>query len=155
MGFRWRWALALSSTDKGSNTMGNSNPLFTAVGKTGWATMTAANTAKDGTGTVGTIFTADATNGGYVQKIIGRPLGTNVASVARIFLNNGLTNATAANNTLIAEIGLQATTVSEVAAQTGVELNLNIPIPPGYRLMVALGTAQAAGWAFTAIGGDY
>lgn len=135
--------------------MGNSNPLFTAVPKAAWATLTAANTAADGTGTVGTIFTADAVNGGYLQKVIGRPLGTNVASVCRVFLNNGLTNATAANNTLIGEIGLQATTISQVAAQAGAELNLNIPIPPGYRIMIAIGTAQAAGWAFTAIGGDY
>ena len=135
---------------------GNNAPIFSKIARAEWVNgLTAANIAKDGTGTVDTVFTADVTNGSYAQKIVIRPRGTNVASVLRVFLNNGATNATAANNTLIAEIGLPATTNTEVAALAGLELPLNIPIPPGYRLQVTLGTAVAGGYAVTAMGGDY
>lgn len=135
---------------------GNTSPIFSKVARVEWAGgITAANTAKDGTGTVETVFTADATNGSYLQKLGVRPRGANVASVLRVFLNNGGSNATAANNVLIAELSLPATTLSEVAALSGNELALNIPVPPGYRVNVALGTAVAGGYAVTGFGGDY
>jgi hypothetical protein len=35
------------------------------------------------------VFTADATNGGYVQRLRFKALGTNIATVARIFINDG------------------------------------------------------------------
>ena len=134
----------------------NSAPIFSKVAQVGWANgITAANTAKDGTGTVDTVFTADATHGSYVQKVVVRPRGTNAASVLRLFLNNGGSNATAANNVLIAEIGLTATANSEVAALSGNELPLNIPLPPGYRLLATLGTTVAGGYGVTVMGGDY
>lgn len=136
---------------------GNSIPIYSKVGKINWnaANITAANTAKDGTGTVDTVFTADATNGSFVQKIVVRPKGTNVATVMRVFLNNGSTNATAANNSLLGEIGLPATTLSEVAAIAGQEVPINFALPPGYKLNVVIGTAVAAGFAVNVIAGDY
>lgn len=135
---------------------GNNAPIFSKIARTEWVNgLTAANTAKDGTGTVDTVFTADATNGSYLQKLVIRPRGTNVVSVLRVFLNNGGTNATAGNNAMIAEIGLPLTTNTEVAALAGLEIPLNIPVPPGYRVQVTLGTAVAGGYAVTAMGGDY
>ena len=135
----------------------NTAPIFSKAARADWAAaaVVAANTAKDGTGTVTTVFTAGATDGSFVQKIVIRPLGTNVATVMRVFLNNGATNATPANNTMIAAIGLPATTVSETTAQIGVEFPLNLPIPATDRLFVTLGTAVAAGFAVTVFGGDY
>jgi hypothetical protein len=38
------------------------------------------------------VFAADATNGSFIQRLRFKPLGTNVATVARIFLNNGFSN---------------------------------------------------------------
>lgn len=38
------------------------------------------------------VFMADATNGSFVSKIRFKALGTNAATVARIYLNNGLGN---------------------------------------------------------------
>lgn len=135
---------------------GNVAPIFSRIARATWVNgLTAANIAKDGTGTVDTVFTADATNGSYLQKLIIRPRGTNAASVLRVFMNNGLTNVTAANNVLIGEVGLPATVISEVAALAGLELPLNIPVPPGYKINVTLGTAVAGGYAVTALGGDY
>ena len=134
----------------------NTAPIFSKIARAAWVNgLTAANITKDGTGTVDTVFSADATNGSYIQKLIIRPRGTNVASVLRVFLNNGLTNVTAANNCMIGEVGLPATTLSEVAALAGLELPLNIPVPPGYKINVTLGTAVAGGYAVTAMGGDY
>ncbi len=135
---------------------GNTAPIFSKIAHIEWVNgITAANTAKDGTGTVETIFTADATNGSFLQKLIVRPRGANVASVLRVFLNNGSSNATAANNALVGELSLPATTNSEVAALNGYEYGMNIPVPAGYRLHVTLGTAVAGGYAVSAVGGDY
>ena len=135
---------------------GNTSPIFSKAARNQWTNGVAtANTAKDGTGTVDTVFTADATNGSYLQKLIVRPRGTNIASVMRVFLNNGSNNATAANNCLIAELSLPATTNSEVAAIAGYELPINLPIGAGYKVNVTIGTTVAGGYAVSAHGGDY
>lgn len=134
----------------------NNDPIYSRVADIQWAANnTAANTAKDGTGTVLTAFTADATNGGFVQRIISKPAGTNVASVARIFINNGSTNATPANNSYVFDIDLPATTLSEVATMMVVERPINVALPAGYKINVTMGTAVAAGWNFTCMGGKY
>lgn len=137
----------------------NNQPIFTRLADVQWAdTMTAANTTTDLTsGTIYLAFTSDATNGGYVQRIRFRTLGNNAnATVARVWINNGLTTATGANNILFDEITLPLTTVSQVAAQANYELPLNFALPAGYRIYVTLGTAPtSAGWDATVIGGKY
>ncbi len=134
----------------------NTTPIFSKKGDIQWPPipLTAANTLKDGTGTVAVAFTAGV-DGSFVQKLSVRALGTNVATVLRLFVNNGLTNATAANNTLVAEVTLPATTLSEVAAQIALELALNFALPASYRLHCTLGTAVAAGHDVTVFGGSY
>lgn len=135
----------------------NTQPIFTRVPAIEWGatTIATANTAKDGTGTVLTVFTADATNGSYLSSISFRAAGTNIATVARIFINNGSTNATAANNILYNEITLSATTLSEVTATTNYVLPMNIALPAGYKINITIGTTVAAGYYVTAVGGDY
>jgi hypothetical protein len=134
----------------------NTEPIYSKVGDIQWSgIVTAANTAKDGTGTVNTVFTADATNGGFVRSVIMKSAGTCVQTVARLFINNGSTNATAANNTMIREITLPAITNSETAAQPDIEVPIGFALPPGYKINVALGTAVSAGWHFTGVGGKY
>ena len=136
--------------------MPNNAPIFMNIPRAGWVTLTAANIAKDGTGIAPIILTADAASGAFVRSIIARSLGTNTGSVCRVFLNNGLTPATPANNTLIGEFGLPATIITETGGQPTPELPINEAIPPGHRLLVTLGTAVVAGWAITALGGgDY
>src|SRR5690348_2394342 len=117
--------------------------------------LTAANTAMDGTGTVGTIITAGA-NGTRVNRLRIVHRGTNVATVMRIFENNGSTNATPANNNLVAEITVAANTLSQVAASVFYDLPLNIVLKPGYKLNYTIGTAVAAGHSVGAPdAGDY
>jgi hypothetical protein len=134
----------------------NVEPIFPKTPHVSWTdAVLTANTTKDGTaGTVTLAFTAGA-YGSFIEKITGMPLGTNIQSVARIFLNNGLTNATAANNSLIDQIDLPAITNIENAGVARVALPLNIAIPAGYRLYIVIGTTVASGWEFTVWGGDY
>ena len=137
----------------------NTKPIYSRVADIQWGSISAANTAKDGTGTVVTVFTADATNGGRVERLRIRALGTNVATVLRVFINNGSTNTTAANNSLYEEITLPSTTLSETAQLTNREIVFNdgngLVLPPGYKINVTLGTAVSAGYQVTAVGGKY
>ena len=137
----------------------NNQPIFTRLADVQWtvSAMTVANTTTDLTaGTIYLAFSADSTNGGYVQRIRFRTLGTNTnATVARVWINNGSTTATAANNTLFDEITLPSTTVSQVAAQANYELPLNFALPLGYKIYVTLGTTVVAGFDVTAIAGKY
>jgi hypothetical protein len=139
----------------------NTQPIFTLTPNINWSTalLTAANTAYDGTGTVSTIFTAGA-NGAFVSKVrfkLGSTAGTSAATVARIFINNGSSNAVAANNILYDEITLPAIAQTQVAATAVFELILNIALPAGYKINVTLGTAPggSTGWYASALGGDY
>lgn len=100
-------------------------------------------------------FTADATNGSFIQRIRFKPAGTNVASVARIFINNGSANTTAANNTLYGEVSLPATTANAAAAAIEIDYPMNFALPPGFRIYWGLGTAVAAGWVACPIAGNY
>lgn len=101
------------------------------------------------------VFTADATNGGYVQRIRFKALGTNVATVARIYINNGGVNTVAANNSFYGEQSLPATTIIATAGTADIDYPLNMAINPGFTIYVGLGTTVAAGWAVSAIGGKY
>lgn len=134
----------------------NTAPIFTLLPEILWNnSVSAANTTTDLTsGTIYDVFTG-GTNGSYVQKIRFRHVGTNVATVVRVWLNNGGATTTALNNTLFDEITIAANTVSQTAASTNYELPLNFALPPSYRIYVTTGTVLAAGLDVSVIGGDY
>jgi hypothetical protein len=134
----------------------NTAPIFTLLPEILWNnSVSAANTTTDLTsGTIYDVFTG-GTNGSYVQKIRFRHVGTNVATVVRVWLNNGSVTTTALNNTLFDEITIAANTVSQTAASTNYELPLNFALPPSYRIYVTTGTVLAAGLDVSVIGGDY
>ncbi len=141
----------------------NTVPIFPLSPKTSWGSVATANTAKDGTGTVVTVFTAGA-NGSKIDQIKVRPLGTNVATVLRLFVNNGSANTTATNNSLVHEKTIAATTLSEVSELADTDLLIPkggdvappIPyLPPGYKINVTVGTTIAAGLQVTVHGSDY
>lgn len=135
----------------------NTSQIFSKVADVQWiASGLGANTAMDGTGTTALVFTADATNGGRIERVSAIHLGTNVAGLLRFFVNNGATAATAANNTLIEELAMPANTVSQSAISTPqVMVRVPIILPPGYTLRVAVATAVASGYQVTAYGGKY
>ena len=144
----------------------NTNPIFPLVPVNTWVSGAAANAATPGVtanttkdltaGTIyGPIFTGKAVDGSRLDFIKVRALGTNVATVIRIFINNGAATTTATNNALYIERTLSITTVSETSEQPDIIVPMGISIPAGYRIYATFGTAVAAGFHLTAIGGDY
>lgn len=119
------------------------------VGKT----IITANTAKDGTGTVVAAYTAGA-NGSRCDGVQVAYTGTSVATVLRLFINNGSTNATPANNSLLKSVTIAANTLSEVAAAADFFVPINLTLPAGYVLNATIGTTVAAALALTGSGGD-
>ena len=137
---------------------GNNAPIYSRVADVQWNSIPvqSANTTTDLTsGTIYPVFTADTTNGGYVQRMRFKPLGTNVATVARIWLNNGSATTTGSNNSLWDELTIVASTASQTSAQPVYEVPLNFALPPSYRLYVTLGTSGATGYDVVTIGGKY
>jgi len=132
----------------------NINPVFVKTPAISWGKLTTSNTAKDGTGIVTTIFTAEV-DGSRVDKIVFQPLGTNVATVVRIFLNNGADNATATNNTYIGDLALASSSASETLEMPKSEYQFpdGLFLPAGYKINVVIGTTVAAGIQATAFGG--
>lgn len=63
---------------------------YAATPKTAVAQVTTANTARDGTGTIATVFTAGA-SGSRIDDILITATGTTTAGVVRLFLHNGTT----------------------------------------------------------------
>lgn len=134
----------------------NTSPIFNKQIASGYITTGVnANTAFDGTGTVATVFTADATNGSKIDDVYLNHLGTNIATVVRFFINNGSTNATAGNNALVHEETMAANTASQVAASVPIVWHAGLVLKPGYRLNVTIGTAIASGIMVAALGGDF
>jgi hypothetical protein len=146
----------------------NINPRYTLTGDVGsdassGMAPTFTTAAADYDGTTAThnkvVFTADATNGSRIAGLRFKAKGTNTASVARVFLNNGSTNGTATNNSFIGEQSLPGTTA--IATASTVDLDYYFPggyidLPAGYKIYVGLGTTVSAGWVVTPIlGGKF
>ena len=138
--------------------------IFTNIPKISWVQVSAADGGTDGTDAdVQLVFTADATDGSFLNKLILTPRSTSgstttSAAAARVYINNGSTVATGTNNVLVKELTLPATAVN-VTGTTMVpsfELPFNYQLPPSYRVYIGI-TAMAANtnWAVCAIGGDY
>ena len=243
----------------------NTAPIYTLTGDVqGGDILTTQSADYTGQGILNVaVFAADATNGGYVQRVRFKALGTNIATVARMYVNNGsgrlasiasaaatpagtpsnsggtllagpyyakivavdqygaktiagtesalvtvaagatgsiswtwtastgaasyqiwtgsvvggeLTYFTSTtnsfsqvaaigtrgsigtvnnNNAFIGEQSLPATTIAAAAATAEIDYPLNFALPPGYRILVGLGTTVAAGWQVTVFGGAY
>src|SRR2546430_6565943 len=132
----------------------NVQPIYSKASNIGFVNqITAASTDHLG-GSAVVLFTA-GTLGSFLSQVVATPLGTNVASVLRCWVNNGATFATTTNNALLFEVSLPATTITEVAAQSSITVVLNFALPATYRLGIAIGTAVAAGWAVVCEGGNY
>lgn len=140
----------------------NPNPIFTKAGNVstdnaGAMSQGLASAAADYDGTGANnvlVFTAGA-EGAFVQRLRFSSKGSNAAAVARVYINNGSSPGTAANNALYAQVSLPSTTASATVGTADVDHAMNFALPAGYRLYVGLGAAVSAGWVCTAIGGNY
>jgi hypothetical protein len=142
----------------------NTQPLFPNVMNVSFGKVLAANAATDGTGTVVLLFTAGA-NGSRIDQIKLRHLGTNVATVLRLFINNGSDPTVATNNSLAHEKTIALNTLSQAAESLEYDITITknttetacpIPyLPAGYKIYGAVGTVLAAGIQVTVHGGNY
>lgn len=98
--------------------------------------VTTANTNRDGTGTIATIFTAGS-SGSRVDDIVIQATGTTTAGMVRLFLHDG-TNAR-----LWAEVPVSAVTPSAtVAAFATALVNQALVLPSGWSLRASTNNAE-------------
>lgn len=137
----------------------NTSPVFGRTPKTPYNTILTGNTSKDGTsGTLYTLQDGGSTDyivpadGAILRQIRFVPLGTNIASVARVFLNNGSATGTAANNRMITNgVTLPATTNSETAGlNSDIVVPFDMKLQAGFEIFLTIATTVAAGWAVVA-----
>lgn len=146
----------------------NKDPIFTRAPdiQIGGAVLgPSANTAQDGTGSnMYSVFQADTTNGGFVEKLVLRSVGSPAATVARIYIHAangsftaGTTNAVG-NTSLYLEVAIVAQTVSQTLQSMTIEVPLGFALPAGFRILISFGTSTGAsgtGYAAIVIGGKY
>jgi hypothetical protein len=138
---------------------GNVQPIFARIGKIGNVNIAAAVTGADLT-SAGLIFTSDATNGSIVNEVRLKYLpGTStVATVLRIWINNGSALATTTNNALVTEISVAAITTTQTAATADYSIPMprgGLVLPPSYRMYATIGTYSTGTFMVSAYGGDY
>lgn len=135
----------------------STTPIFTNV-PMNWfsdAVLLTANTTTDLTsGTIVLLATAGA-NGSRVDRLYLQPIGTNIATVARFWLNNGSTTGTAANNRWFLDVTLPAVTNSAVASNPAVVIEANLVMQATYRLYAVVATTVASGYHVVSVGGNY
>lgn len=109
---------------------------YAATPRAALGQVSTANTNRDGTGTIATIFTAGS-NGSRIDDIKIQATGTTTAGVVRLFLHDG-TNAR-----LFAEVLVSAVTPSTtVEAWSYTLLNQAIVIPNGWSLRASTNNAE-------------
>lgn len=124
-------------------------------------------TLQDGTGATPIVFYADATEGGFIDRIVLQPVGSPVATVVRLFLctssvvpgsfTPGTTN-TAANTSLLDQQTLAAVTTSNTVAQNQIVFSLRLPLMAGQKILIGFATSTGAagtGYAVAAFGTKY
>jgi len=131
-------------------TQPNTNPVFVGTMNLGVAAIATANTNRDGTGTIGTIFTAGA-QGSRVHRIRVKASVTTTAGMVRIFIHNGSAYF------LYLEIPVTALTPSATVEAFSYELDLPnedaILLPTGYTIRAS--THNAENFNVFVEGGDF
>ncbi|MDB6151466.1 MAG: hypothetical protein JWQ44_2914 [Chthoniobacter sp.] len=133
----------------------NIDPIFGKTIQNSWQTMTTADTSLTAPSTAGALVATAGADGAMVFRLFAKPLGTNIQTVIRVFVNNGSTVATAANNSLLREWTIPASTAAANSALLDYEIPLNLKLKATYRIYVSVGTTIAAGLAVTAEWADY
>lgn len=109
---------------------------YAATPKTAVAQVTTANTARDGTGTLATVFTA-GTSGSRIDDIAIIATGTTTAGMVRLFLHDG-TNARLWREVAVSAITPSAT-VSPFSSLLG---NLALVLQSGWSLRASTHNAE-------------
>jgi hypothetical protein len=125
---------------------------YAAIPKVGAVVISTANTNRNGTGTIGTVFTAGS-NGSRIDSIDVHATATVTAGMIRLFIHDG-TSAF-----LFAEVPVSAATPSGTAPAYNAQFTPNttavlpIVIPTGYSLRASTNNAES--FNIIAFGGDF
>lgn len=125
-----------------------STPQYAATPRCAVAQATAANTARDGTGTIATLFTAGA-SGSRVDRVVIKSTGVTTAGALRFFIHDG------SNARLLTEVPVVPVTPSSVVSSFEDEFAFDngLILPTGYSLRVATEIAET--FNVFALGGDF
>lgn len=126
------------------------SPIFIDTPIAGIAQIATANTARDGTGTLGTIYTAGA-DGGRVEWVRVQAIVTTTAGVVRLFVQK----AGAGTNFLIKELLITAITPSTTVEAASIEYVPSEPILLGAGDILKATTHNSETFTVAAFGGDY
>lgn len=125
------------------------NPVFAATPRNGVGQVSTANTNRDGTGTIATIFTAGS-SGSRIDQISVKATGTTTAGMVRLYVHDG------SNARLWREVAISAVTPSASLASFASYLNLSFDpliLQNGYSLRAS--THNAETFNVIAMGGDF
>lgn len=132
---------------------------YIATPRSAVATISTANTAFDGTGTITTVFTAGAL-GARIERVAVQATGTTTAGMVNLFVSTDTAANTAANTHLYDSLMVTAVTPSAtVAPFTGTEEDQSNPkkwpliLGPNQTLRASTTIAQS--FRVIAVGGDY
>jgi hypothetical protein len=124
-----------------------SSPAYTATPRTERATISAANTNRDGTGTIVNLFTA-GTNGSRVERITICATATTTAGMVRFYLFDGT------NTDLWREIPITAISPNGTVPAYYMQLSgLALILSPNKSLKVSTNNAES--FRIIAEGGDF
>jgi hypothetical protein len=127
--------------------MASGSPIFAITPFLSDCVISTANTGRDGTGSTGTVATAES-GGTRIDRVTVQALGNTSAGMVRLFLFDG------DNTRLYKEIPVSAVAVSGTVAAFSEQLNnLGLVLPSGYSLKAA--THNAESFAVFAEGGSY
>ena len=126
---------------------------YASTPKCGVGQVSVANTDRDGTGTIVTVFSAGA-NGSRIDAIDLKAVGTTTAGMIRLFIHDG------ANARLLTEVPVIAITPSGTLPSWEAQLNTNtmtqvlpLVLPTGYSLRAATNNAET--FNLLAFGGNF
>ena len=167
-----QWGAVTPSTTGGSLNTGTFYAKIQAVDQWGGvgtaSTETAAISLTGAPGNTGSItYNWTATSGASAQRVwIGPAAGgeyayfnttTNSFTQTVPYITGQIANPAdyGSNNAYYGDVSLPIVSASLTAATTEIDYPMNIAIPPGFRVLVGLGTTVTGSWSITAIGGKY
>ncbi len=126
---------------------------YASTPKCAMGQISTANTNRDGTGTIGTIFTAGS-SGSRIDYLDIKATGTTTAGMIRLFIHDG-TNARLMTEIPVVAVTPSGTAPSWEAQFTGGSMGAILPIvlPTGYSLRAS--THNAETFNIIAVGGDF
>lgn len=129
-----------------------STPAYAATPKVGIGQISTANTNRDGTGTIGTVFTAGS-SGSRIDRVVIEATSTTTAGMVRLFIHNG-TTAYLYDEIPVTAITPSGTVQAFQATREAVSKPTLYPLvlPTGYSLRASTNNAETFNVA--AVGGD-